>query len=87
MKRLLIFTAMLALSGCASKAPELPPAVRVEIAVPVPCKTKAVEVPAFAAEGLKKTDPLEVKVRALLAERRQRKGYEQLLLAAVAACQ
>lgn len=40
-------------------------------------------VPAWAAAGLRKTDSLEVKVRALLAERRQRIGYERLLVAAV----
>jgi hypothetical protein len=46
-----------------------------------------VAAPAFAAEGLKKTDSLEVKVRALLAERRQRLGYERELLASLSACQ
>jgi len=36
---------------------------------------------------LRAGDSLEVKVRALLAERRQRIGYERELLAAVTACQ
>ena len=36
----------------------------------------------WAAAGLKKNDSLEVKVRALLAERRQRMGYERELIAA-----
>ena len=53
----------------------------------VPCKTKEVAVPPWAATGLKKSDSLEVKVRALLAERRQRIGYERQLVAAVNACQ
>ncbi|WP_442967835.1 hypothetical protein [Pseudomonas sp. S31] len=35
---------------------------------------------------LRKTDSLEVKVRALLAERRQRIGYEKQLKAALVAC-
>lgn len=35
---------------------------------------------------LRKTDSLELKVRALLAERRQRIGYEKQLAAANAAC-
>ena len=39
------------------------------------------------AAGLRKTDSLEVKVRALLAERRQRIGYERQLAAASVACQ
>ena len=36
--------------------------------------------------GLRKNDSLEAKVRALLAERRQRIGYEKELEAAVSAC-
>jgi len=36
---------------------------------------------------LKKSDSLELKVRALLAERRQHIGYERQLVAAVGACQ
>lgn len=87
MKNLIIFATLLAMCGCAGAVPEPPQVVRVEVPVPVPCKTKAVEVPTFAAKGLKKSDPLEVKVRALLAERHQRMGYEAKLLAAVAACQ
>jgi len=35
---------------------------------------------------VRKTDSLEVKVRALLAERRQRIGYESLLKAASESC-
>lgn len=61
--------------------------VRVEVPVLVPCKTKAVTVPPWAAQGLRTSDSLEVKVRALLAERRQRIGYERQLVAAVVACQ
>jgi hypothetical protein len=48
---------------------------------------KAPAVPAWAAEGLRKEDGLEVKVRALLAERRQRIGYEREMTAAVTSCQ
>lgn len=40
-----------------------------------------------AAAGLRTTGNLEVKVRALLAERRQRIGYEKQLEAAVSACE
>lgn len=36
------------------------------------------------AAGLRKTDSLEVKVRPLLAERRQRIGYERQMAAALA---
>lgn len=40
-----------------------------------------------AADGLRKEDSLAVKVRALLAERRQQIGYERVLVAAVQSCQ
>ncbi|OJT30263.1 hypothetical protein BOP96_12495 [Pseudomonas sp. FSL W5-0203] len=76
----------LALTGCAGREPEVR-TVRAEVPVLVPCKTKEVAVPPWASAGLKKSDSLEVKVRALLAERRQRIGYERQLVAAAQACQ
>nr|WP_288356452.1 hypothetical protein [uncultured Pseudomonas sp.] len=78
-----------ALAGCGARPvvePE-PRVVRVEVPVQVPCRVKGPAVPAWAAEGLRKEDSLEVKVRALLAERRQRIGYETQLKAGVASCQ
>lgn len=82
-----LFLACLALvlAGCAGREPEVR-TVRVEVPVLVPCKTQAVAAPPWAAAGLKKSDSLELKVRALLAERRQRIGYERQLEAAVDAC-
>lgn len=85
MKYLLMVLALV-LAGCAAREPEVR-TVRVEVPVLVPCKTKAVAVPPWAAAGLKKSDSLEVKIRALLAERRQRIGYERELEAASLACQ
>lgn len=76
----------LLLAGCAAKAPPQVQYVRVEVPVQVPCRAPDVAVPPWAAAGLSKSDSLEVKVRALLAERRQRIGYERLLEAAVGAC-
>lgn len=84
--RCLLVVLALVLAGCATREPEVR-TVRVEVPVLVPCKTKAVAVPPWAAQGLTKSDSLEVKVRALLAERRQRIGYERQLVAAVTACQ
>lgn len=84
MKSLLVVL-ILALAGCAGKEPEVR-TIRVGVPVLVPCKTKEVVVPAWAASGLKKSDSLEVKVRALLAERRQRIGYERELVAGIDAC-
>ncbi|WP_420130831.1 hypothetical protein [Pseudomonas putida] len=77
---------VLALSGCAGKSEPQIQYVRMEVPVQVPCRAPEVAVPAWAAAGLRKTDSLEVKVRALLAERRQRIGYERQLEAAVTAC-
>jgi len=85
MKALLVVLALV-LAGCAGRTPELR-TVRADIPVLVPCKTKEVAVPPWAAQGLKKSDSLELKVRALLAERRQRIGYERQLVVAVEACQ
>ncbi|EOX9899822.1 hypothetical protein ACPZLB_000045 [Pseudomonas aeruginosa] len=76
-----------ALAGCAGQVEPEPRTVRVEVPVAVPCRVPAVEVPAWAAAGLRKDDDLQTKVRALLAERRQRIGYEAQLLAANGACQ
>lgn len=84
--RYLLVVLALALAGCAAREPEVR-TVRVDVPVLIPCKTKAVAVPPWAAAGLKKSDRLEVKVRALLAERRQRIGYERKLEAASLACQ
>lgn len=77
---------VLCLAGCARKVEPQVQYVRVEVPVQVPCRTPEVAVPPWTAAGLSKTDSLEVKVRALLAERRQRVGYERLLAAAVSAC-
>lgn len=77
---------LLFLAGCAAREPEVR-TVRVEVPVQVPCRVSAVPVPAWATDSLKKSDNLELKVRALLAERRQRIGYERVLVAAVLACQ
>ncbi|WP_236166734.1 hypothetical protein [Pseudomonas juntendi] len=74
------------LAGCAGRVEPQVQYVRVEVPVQVPCRAPTVSVPPWAAAGLRKTDSLEVKVRALLAERRQRIGYERILEAAVGAC-
>lgn len=87
--RSIIAGILVALAGCAGQpvAEPEPRVVRVEVPIQVPCRVKAPAVPAWSAQGLRKEDSLEVKVRALLAERRQRIGYERELVAAVAICQ
>lgn len=81
-----VLAGFLLLAGCASQAEPEVRTVRVEVPVQVPCRAPDVAVPPWAAAGLRKSDSLEVKVRALLAERRQRIGYERLLEAALDAC-
>ena len=76
---------VIVLAGCAHLEPEVR-TLRADVPVLVPCKTHEVAVPPWAAVGLKKSDSLELKVRALLAERRQRMGYERELVAVAAAC-
>lgn len=74
------------LAGCGGRVEPQVQYVRVEVPVQVPCRTPEITVPAWAAAGLRKTDSLEVKVRALLAERRQRIGYEALILSGAETC-
>ncbi|QQE82868.1 hypothetical protein [Pseudomonas putida] len=76
----------MALAGCGGRVEPQVQYVRVEVPVQVPCRAPEVAVPPWAAAGLRKSDSLEVKVRALLAERRQRIGYEREIVAANAAC-
>lgn len=81
-----ILVLVVALAGCAGQVEPEPRTVRVEVPVAVPCRTPAVEVPTWATASLQKGDSLQTKVRALLAELEQRKGYELQLLAAGGAC-
>ncbi len=74
-------------AGCAGKVEPRVQYVRVDVPVRVPCRGPEVAVPPWATASLRTTDSLEVKVRALLAERRQRIGYEKQLEAAGRACQ
>ncbi|MUJ04976.1 hypothetical protein GNQ12_05820 [Pseudomonas aeruginosa] len=84
--RVVLMMVMVALAGCAGRQEAEPRTVRVEVPVAVPCRVPAVEVPVWPTAGLRKGDDLQTKVRALLAERRQRIGYEEELKAALAAC-
>ncbi|HFQ9438837.1 TPA: hypothetical protein ACHTJX_006411, partial [Pseudomonas aeruginosa] len=72
--RVVLMLVVFALAGCAGQVEPEPRTVRVEVPVAVPCRVPAVEVPAWATAGLKKSDDIQTKVRALLAERLQRIG-------------
>ncbi|WP_425327691.1 hypothetical protein [Pseudomonas nitroreducens] len=81
-----LFVLVVALAGCAGQVQPEPRTVRVEVPVAVPCRAPAVEVPSWATASLQKGDSLQTKVRALLAELEQRKGYEAQMFAALQAC-
>lgn len=80
---------MAVMAGCAGRpvADPEPRVVRVEVPVPVPCRVTIPMAPAWASAALRKGDDLETKVRALVAEREQRMGFEAVLLAAASSCQ
>ena len=82
-----LLAVVVALAGCAGKVEPEPRTVRVEVPVAVPCRAPEVPVPTWATVVLKKGDPLQTKVRALLAKLEQRKGYEVQMRAAVLVCQ
>ncbi|MEW4394426.1 hypothetical protein ACM7HV_14220 [Pseudomonas paraeruginosa] len=84
MSRLLLCLCLF-LAGCAGSPPE-PRPLRVEMPLAVPCRVPEVRPPSWAGATLKAGDSLQTKVRALLAERRQRQGYELELQAALRAC-
>lgn len=86
LRRVGLLAGIALLAACARRGEPDVQYIRVEVPVQVPCRAPDVAVPAWAASGLRKTDSLEVKVRALLAERRQRIGYERLLEAAAGSC-
>ncbi|MFW4435988.1 hypothetical protein ACOAQT_02195 [Pseudomonas aeruginosa] len=84
--RVVLMLMAIALTGCAGQVEPEPRTVRVEVPVAVPCRVPTVEIPSWATAGLKKSDDLQTKVRALLAEIHQRRGYEAKLIAAYVAC-
>lgn len=72
---------LLLLVGCAARPP-----ARIEIPVAVPCRVELPVRPVWATETLSADAGIYEQVRALLAERRQRIGYEAELEAAARAC-
>ena len=72
---------VLLLAGCAATVPE-----RVLVPIPVLCVAVIPDEPEWATDALPVAAPLWDLVRALLAERQQRIGYEEQLRAALEAC-
>jgi len=86
MKWLLVVLGLLA--GCAGHVADVPEpqVVRVEVPVQVPCRTERVQRPGFAVDALPIGADVDEQMRALRAERLQRKGYEKRLETVVEAC-
>lgn len=88
MKRLTVALSLV-LTGCAGQVaePPEPAVVRVEVPVQIPCRTERVQRPVFAVDVLPIGATIAEQMRALRADRLQRKGYEVRLEAAIEACQ
>jgi hypothetical protein len=78
--RILLLAVCLALAGCGATMPK-----SANIPVPVYCKVEIPVEPVWIQ--LPDEDEVFAAVRALLAERRQRIAYTNLLLAALRGCQ
>lgn len=81
--RLLAASVCVVLAGCATVR-EVP--VEVKVQVPVPCQVREPEPPAYLFETARPQQPLDDKVKLLLAERRQRQQYENELRDALRRC-
>lgn len=73
------------LAGCAG-APVAVRTERVEVPVPVPCRTPDIARPVWALDALSKGATLFQRVRAMAVEIEQRRAYEARLEAAVKSC-
>jgi len=83
-RRTLIYLAVLgalaAMAGCQTTP-------QVTIPVAVPCVVRVPPAPAWATDSITPTSTRFERVRALLAEREQARGYIGELVAAAASCQ
>lgn len=75
------------LSACATTEPVIRVVTqRVEVPVPVPCKTPEPVVPVFNVPALTENDTVYDKAKAFVADNQLHKGYEIELLAALRSC-
>lgn len=79
--RAAVFLLVLVLAGCGHRIP-----AEVRVPVAVPCRVDMPAKPVWATQSLRDDADIFDQVKALLAERRQRIGYERLLEAAIAGC-
>lgn len=89
--KMLLAVASFALSACGSQPRIEYVPFEVRVPVPVACAAEVPTEPSWAAEGMPRVDPvsgegIDVATDKLLAERKQRQGYEKKLKAAVEGC-
>lgn len=84
--RTVLLASLALLGACAASPLPIPAVTEVRVPIAVACHPPDVPAPVFATFRLRSTDSLQTKVRALLAERQQRLGYEARLRAALQAC-
>lgn len=80
MRAVLVAAAALTLAGCQTMPRET------LVPVSVPCKVDMPKRPVWATSALARDADIFDQVKALLAERRQRMGYERQLEAAIEGC-
>lgn len=83
-KTVLVFS-LVFLSACSTNPSNTKP-IEVLVPVQVPCKITPPNKPDFAVDNLGIGEDIFEKVKVLLAERQQRKGYELELEEAIKAC-
>lgn len=82
-KSFILISSILILSACSF----IPQKIKeVQVPVAIPCKITPPNKPDFAVDNLGINEDIFNQVKALLAEREQRKGYELELEAAIKAC-
>lgn len=74
------------LVACAEKPEPRTVYVKVDTPVLIPCRVAMPDKPVFAVDVLKLGQPIDVQMRALRADRLQRRAYELKLEAAIEAC-
>ncbi len=84
MKKLVLILSIL-LAACSTNPSNTKP-VEVLVPVQVPCKITPPNKPDFAVDNLGIGEDIFDKVKALLAERKQRQGYELELEVAIKSC-
>lgn len=84
MKVFIAAVALCILAGCATTQPGAP--VEVKVAVPVKCVADEPAVPTWAADLLEKGATVYEMVRALLADEKVARAYEDELRAALRSC-